>query len=159
MVDTPMPLTAHLAELRSRLIWCMVALAVGFSVCYGFSDKIVAALKFPRRWLGSRLKVPLQIIAPAEAFITYIISGSYCRAVSGPASSFASALEICRAWLVRTRKEVYCTVHGWLGSAVLQRRGHLLSRPPLYYHFLLSFAKGDIKAQLSVRYHVTFVSV
>jgi sec-independent protein translocase protein TatC len=41
MVDTPMPLTAHLAELRSRLIWCMVALAVGFIVCYGFSDKIV----------------------------------------------------------------------------------------------------------------------
>ena len=33
MVDTPMPLTAHLAELRSRLIWCMVALAVGFIVC------------------------------------------------------------------------------------------------------------------------------
>jgi Sec-independent protein secretion pathway component TatC len=32
MVDTPMPLTAHRAELRSRLIWCMVALAVGLTL-------------------------------------------------------------------------------------------------------------------------------
>ena len=42
MVDTPMPLTAHLAELRSRLIWCMLALAGGFIVCYALSDRIVA---------------------------------------------------------------------------------------------------------------------
>ncbi len=75
MVDTPMPLTAHLAELRSRLIWCMVALAVGFIVCYGFSDKIVAALQSPVVLVGQPVRVPLQIIAPAEAFITYIKVG------------------------------------------------------------------------------------
>ena len=72
MVDTPMPLTAHLAELRLRLIWCLLALTVGFIVCYAFSDKIVAALQFPPTLVGSRIKVPLQIIAPAEAFMTYI---------------------------------------------------------------------------------------
>src|SRR5919108_3551517 len=75
MVDTPMPLTAHLAELRSRLIWCMMALAVGFIVCYGFSDKIVAALQSPVVLVGQPVKVPLQIIAPAEAFVTYIKVG------------------------------------------------------------------------------------
>ena len=75
MVDTPMPLTAHLAELRSRLIWCMLVLAVGFIVCYGLSDKIVAALQSPAVLVGQPVKVPLQIIAPAEAFITYIKVG------------------------------------------------------------------------------------
>ena len=75
MVDTPMPLTAHLSELRSRLIWCMVALAVGFIVCYGLSDKIVAALQSPVVLVGQPIKVPLQIIAPAEAFVTYIKVG------------------------------------------------------------------------------------
>src|SRR6266700_6771173 len=75
MADTPMPLTAHLAELRSRLIWCMMALAVGFIVCYGFSDKIVAALQSPVVLVGQPVRVPLQIIAPAEAFITYIKVG------------------------------------------------------------------------------------
>ena len=71
MVDTLMPLTAHLAELRSRLIWCMMALVVGFSVCYTFSEKIVAAGSH-RHWSGSRSSVPLQIIAPAEAFTTQL---------------------------------------------------------------------------------------
>ena len=66
MVDTPMPLTAHLAELRSRLIWCMVALAGGFIVCYGLSDRIVAALQAPVVLVGPPVRVPLQIIAPAE---------------------------------------------------------------------------------------------
>jgi len=75
MVDTPMPLTAHLAELRSRLIWCMLALAGGFIVCYALSDKIVAALQSPPVLVGQSIKVPLQIIAPAEAFVTYIKVG------------------------------------------------------------------------------------
>ena len=70
MVDTPMPLTAHLSELRSRLIWCVVALAAGFIVCYGFADKIVAALQSPMVLVGQPVKVPLMIIAPAEAFAT-----------------------------------------------------------------------------------------
>src|ERR687887_46514 len=72
MVDTPMPLTAHLAELRSRLSWGVVALAAGFIVCYTFSDKIVAALKFPPTLVGKPIEVPLQIIAPAEAFTTQL---------------------------------------------------------------------------------------
>ena len=127
MVDTPMPLTAHLAELRMRLIWCMVALVVGFSVCYTFSDKIVAALKFPPALVGKPIKVPLQIIAPAEAFTTHIMGEFYCRPVSSLPSTFASALEICRPWVIRTRKEVHYTIHHWLGSTVLQRRVGILS--------------------------------
>ena len=75
MVDTPMPLTAHLAELRQRLIWCLLALCVGFIVCYAFSDKIVAALQSPPTLVGPPVKVPLQIIAPAEAFMTYMKVG------------------------------------------------------------------------------------
>ena len=48
MVDTPMPLTAHLAELRSRLIWRMVALAVGF---IGWCSNLVDR---PRESVGIR---------------------------------------------------------------------------------------------------------
>jgi sec-independent protein translocase protein TatC len=47
MVDTPMPLTAHLTELRSRLFVCVIALGIGFFLCYGFKASIVASLQSP----------------------------------------------------------------------------------------------------------------
>ena len=30
MVDTPMPLTAHLTELRGRIFVCVIAIGIGF---------------------------------------------------------------------------------------------------------------------------------
>ena len=142
MVDTPMPLTAHLAELRSRLIWCVVALAVGFIVCYGFSDRIVAALQSPVVLVGQPIQVPLQIIAPAEAFVTYIKVGLIAGLVSRPAIYFVSTLEVCRAWPARTREEVYGAVSDWCGSAVLWRWGHFLLRPPLCHAFPPQLCQG-----------------
>jgi sec-independent protein translocase protein TatC len=44
---TSMPLTAHLAELRNRLIWSILAIAVGGSVGFALGDQIVAILKAP----------------------------------------------------------------------------------------------------------------
>lgn len=72
MVDMPMPLTAHLTELRARLGVCVTAIAVGFGISYAFSDQIVAALQSPRVLVGEPVRVPLQMIAPAEAFLTYL---------------------------------------------------------------------------------------
>jgi sec-independent protein translocase protein TatC len=156
MVDTPMPLTAHLAELRSRLIWCMFALAGGFIVCYALSDKIVAALQSPLVLVGQPLKVPLQIIAPAEAFVTYIkvalIAGLF----------LVLPLILYQLWkfvapgLLEHEKKY--TVPFIVGSAGLFYSGGVIFYLvlPFIIHFLLSFAKGDIKAQLSVGYYVTF---
>jgi len=42
-----MPLTAHLAELRNRLIWSILAVAVGGSIGFAYGDPIVAILKAP----------------------------------------------------------------------------------------------------------------
>jgi sec-independent protein translocase protein TatC len=72
MVDSPMPLTAHLAELRTRLFVCVIAIALGFAICYTLKDAIIAALQSPPVLVGTPVKVPLQIIAPAEAFLTYL---------------------------------------------------------------------------------------
>jgi hypothetical protein len=47
MVDTPMPLTSHLAELRGRLFVCVIA--IGFAVYYALSDHITTALQSPPR--------------------------------------------------------------------------------------------------------------
>ena len=156
MVDTPMPLTAHLAELRSRLIWCMMALAIGFIVCYGFSDKIVAALQSPVVLVGPPVKVPLQIIAPAEAFVTYIKVGLIAGLFLVLPFVLYQLWKFVAPGLLEHEKKY--TVPFLVGSAVLFYSGGLICYLvlPFILKFLLSFAKGDIKAQLSVGYYVTF---
>jgi sec-independent protein translocase protein TatC len=156
MADTPMPLTAHLAELRSRLIWCMMALAVGFIVCYGLSDKIVTALQSPVVLVGQPLKVPLQIIAPAEAFVTYIKVGLIAGLFLVLPFVLYQLWKFVAPGLLEHEKKY--TVPFLIGSAVLFYGGGVMCYLvlPFIMHFLLSFAKEGIKAQLSVGYYVTF---
>ena len=42
-----MPLAAHLAELRNRLIWAIIAIAAGGSVGFFFSARIITLLRSP----------------------------------------------------------------------------------------------------------------
>jgi len=156
MVDTPMPLTAHLAELRSRLIWCMLALAGGFIVCYALSDKIVAALQSPPVLVGQPIKVPLQIIAPAEAFVTYIKVGLIVGLFLVLPLILYQLWNFVAPGLLEHEKKY--TVPFIVGSAGLFYSGGVIFYLvlPFIIRFLLSFARGDIKAQLSVGYYVTF---
>jgi sec-independent protein translocase protein TatC len=64
-----MPFTSHLAELRSRLVKSVVAVAVAFLLCFAAADEIFAVLAAPLR----RLHVTgLMLIGTAvtEAFFT-----------------------------------------------------------------------------------------
>lgn len=45
--DTKAPLMEHLIELRRRLIWSILALAVAFGICFYFADHIFAFLAQP----------------------------------------------------------------------------------------------------------------
>lgn len=42
-----MPLSGHLAELRNRLVWSIIAIAVGGSIGFALGDQIIAVLKAP----------------------------------------------------------------------------------------------------------------
>jgi len=156
MVDTPMPLTAHLTELRQRLIWCLLALSVGFIVCYAFSDKIVAALQSPLTLVGPPIKVPLQIIAPAEAFMTYIKVGLFAGLFLVLPVVLYQLWGFVAPGLLEHEKKY--TVPFLIGSAGLFYSGGTMFYVvlPFIIHFLLSFATGDIQAMLSVGYYVTF---
>jgi sec-independent protein translocase protein TatC len=71
MDDTPLPLTAHLAELRSRIAKLLAAWAVGSALCWSFSEEIFAVLLEPATAaLGP--EGTLQAIAPTEIFFTYL---------------------------------------------------------------------------------------
>jgi sec-independent protein translocase protein TatC len=69
--DAQMPFTSHLAELRSRLIKSVLAVAVAFIVCFPAAEHIFFVLTAPLR----RLRIPgLTLIgtAVAEAFFTKV---------------------------------------------------------------------------------------
>ena len=156
MVDTPMPLTAHLAELRGRLFACVIAIAIGFLVCYAFSNHIIAALQAPPNLLGQPVKVPLQIIAPAEAFLTYLKVSFLCGLfLALPVVLYQIWLFVAPGLLEHERKY---TVPFILGSTLLFYAGGVLFYLilPLIVRFLLSFASADIQAQLSVGFYVAF---
>ena len=71
MTDEKMPLTAHLEELRKRLIVSLIALAIGFGISFYFKEKIFFFLTKP---LEPNLPEgsALQYISIPEAFLTYL---------------------------------------------------------------------------------------
>lgn len=156
MTDSPMPLTAHLTELRSRLMTCVIAAAVGFLICYAFKHHIIAALQSPLTLFGERLTVPLQIIAPAEAFLTYLkvsfLAGVF---LALPVILHELWKFVAPGLLAHERKY---TVPFIIGSSSLFYAGGVMFYflLPLIVDFLLSFAGENIKAQLSVGYYVSF---
>ena len=68
MEDVKLPLTAHLEELRSRLIRSLIALFVAFAVCYQFVEPLMDWLTAPVKQFDAKV----QIIGTglAEAFFT-----------------------------------------------------------------------------------------
>lgn len=71
MADDKIPFTSHLEELRKRIIICLIAVAAGFLLSYGFAEDIFALLTKP---LKEELPEESWLIFTglAEAFIVYL---------------------------------------------------------------------------------------
>jgi sec-independent protein translocase protein TatC len=69
--DEKLPFTAHLEELRSRLIKCFVAVAVGFVLSYGFKEKLFAILTAPLISVMESGETLIYTNLP-EAFFTFL---------------------------------------------------------------------------------------
>jgi len=95
MVDLKMPLTAHLEELRWRIIKALIAIAVGFTACYNFADTLFEFLTRPLLGLnvgGEADTVHLIGTGVVEAFFTKL-------KVSGIAGLFlASPMILYQLW-------------------------------------------------------------
>jgi sec-independent protein translocase protein TatC len=69
-----MPLLDHLVELRNRLMYSAVAIAVAFAVCYAFKEEIYSFLTQPLADILARRGLERKMIYTdlTEAFFTYI---------------------------------------------------------------------------------------
>ena len=76
---TPMPLLAHLVELRKRLIRSAIAFAIAFALCYHFSSRIYFFLAQPlAHIMRARGEQPhLIYTALYEEFFTYVNVGFF----------------------------------------------------------------------------------
>ena len=67
--DTKQPLLEHLIELRRRLLWCLVTLAVTFFICFHYASNIFAVLVQPLLKAGQGKLIYTDIF---EAFFTQV---------------------------------------------------------------------------------------
>jgi sec-independent protein translocase protein TatC len=70
--DTPLPLSAHLSELRTRIAWMLVAIVAGAALCWGYREQTFALLLRPALNALAPDGGRLQALAPGEIFFTYI---------------------------------------------------------------------------------------
>jgi sec-independent protein translocase protein TatC len=67
------PLLEHLIELRQRLLYSMIAIAIGFGVCFYFADQIFNILLVPFEIAaGDKSDLKLIYTAPQEFFFTQL---------------------------------------------------------------------------------------
>jgi sec-independent protein translocase protein TatC len=69
--EDKLPFTAHLEELRSRLIKSFIAVGVGFAASYGFKERLFQVLVRPLRQVMEEGD-PLIFTGLPEAFFTYL---------------------------------------------------------------------------------------
>lgn len=72
MDDTPLPLTAHLAELRTRIVRILIAITLGAAACWSYKEETFALLLRPALRALAPEGGRLQALAPGEIFFTYI---------------------------------------------------------------------------------------
>jgi len=157
--DARMPLTAHLEELRTRLIRALLATLVGGLVCYGVAEHLVAFLIRPLTAL--RPDQPLVIgTGVTEAFFTKL-------KVSFTAGIFlASPVIFFQAWrfvapgLYESEKRIAfpfsiaASFFFVLGAAFC----YVVVFPVAYEFFLQEFASIGVSPQIRISEYLSFAS-
>jgi sec-independent protein translocase protein TatC len=156
--EDKIPFTAHLEELRTRLIRSFIAVGIGFAVCYGFKEKLFDILMFP---LLSVMKGDTKMIFTGlpEAFFTYLkvafLSGLL----------LASPVIIFEFWMFVSpglyKKERILLIPIIILSSVFFLGGALFGYFivfPYGFEFFLGFANENIQAFPSMREYLSFAS-
>lgn len=155
--DVRMPLTAHLEELRSRVIRMLLAAGVGLLVCYGLAEEIVAALLAPLTHLDGANIIGTGV---TDAFFTKLkvafVAGLF---VAGPVI-FYQAWAFVAPGLYETEKRLalpFSIVASlfFVAGAVFC---YLVVFPIAFRFFLAEFGTLGISPEIRVSEYLTFTS-
>ncbi|MBW1847766.1 MAG: twin-arginine translocase subunit TatC [Deltaproteobacteria bacterium] len=156
--DDKIPFTAHLEELRKRLIRCFIAIGIGFVLSYGFKEKLFYILTQP---LISAMKYDGKLIFTGlpEAFFTYL------KAALLSGIMLASPIILYQFWmfvapgLYKTERLTLTPII--IVSSIFFVCGALFGYFivfPIGFKFFLSFATENIQALPSMREYLSFAS-
>lgn len=160
MTNTPeeatMPLTAHLEELRVRLIRCLIVVGIGFFVCYAFKD-----------YLFEIITTPLFDVMPKNSYMIY----------TGVAEGFFTYLEIAFfASLFLTGPFILYQIWRFISPALYKKErryagpfvvastllfvggilfGYYLALPPAF-GFFVEFSSDTLKPMFSFKEYLPF---
>jgi len=156
MPDKKLPLTAHLEELRKRLIYSFLSIGVAFAISYAYIKEIVEILMRP---LVRALPAGSSLVFTAvpEAFITYLKAAL----LAGVFFSFPFILYQIWAFVSpglyeREKKYIYPYL---FVSTIFFVAGALfcyLIVFPVVFRFFLSFATNDIRPHPAIKEYLTF---
>ena len=156
MSDKKLPLTAHLEELRKRLIYSFLAIGVAFALCYAFIKPIVEILMRPLVQVlpqGSTLV----FTAVPDAFFTYL------KAAFLAGIFFSSPFILYQIWAFvspglyhREKKYIFPYL---IVSSVFFVGGALFCYYivfPVVFRFFLSFASETIRPLPAIKDYLAF---
>jgi sec-independent protein translocase protein TatC len=158
MTDEKMPLTAHLEELRKRLIASFVAMGVGFAVCYAFKERLFLFLAKP---LEERLPEgsTLQYISIPEAFLTYLKLSLFGGFVLAMPVIFYEIWRFVAPGLYEREKRylvpfVLLSMIFFLGGASFC----YFIVFPFVFQFFMSFSDDSLLAMPAIRQYLSFAT-
>jgi sec-independent protein translocase protein TatC len=156
--EEKMPFTAHLEELRDRLIKSFIAVGVGFLVAYGFKDRLFEILMQPLIQVMGQGDTLIFTGLP-EAFFTYLKVAFLAGIMA------ASPVLIYQFWMFVApglyRRErrillpiVFLSTFFFVGGALF---GYFFVFP-IGFKFFLGFANEKIQALPSMKEYLSFSS-
>ena len=154
--DEKLPFTAHLEELRNRLIVCFVAIGVGFAISYFFKEKIFEILMRP---LTAVMQTGDKVIFTGlpEAFFTYLkVSLLSGLMLSIPVILYEFWMFVAPGLYAKEKRLmtpiVLLSSFFFVGGALF---GYFVVFP-YGFEFFLSFSNDTIQALPSMREYLSF---
>lgn len=149
--DEKLPFTYHLEELRVRLIYCAVVVALLFALLYSVSDALFEIVRKP---IGD---YEIISIAPAEAFFAYMKISFYgAIALSMPVLLYHTWQFIAPGLLEGEKKYTSAFVIAGSIFFVIGASFCYFLVLPYGMEFLLGFAGDAIKPQITVSNYISF---
>lgn len=153
--DEQISLVDHLDELRSRIVYSLIALVVGFALCFWQSSLIldIAANPLPA---ADRALI---VLAPTEAFMTTVTVCAYAAIIlTAPFVSFQLFAYILPAFSPRERRAILPLI---IAIPALFIAGVVFAYfvvLPAAVNFLLSFNGDQFNTELRAREYYSFFS-
>jgi sec-independent protein translocase protein TatC len=154
--DEALPLLLHLIEFRKRLIYALLAVVVGFGVCYAFAGELYAFLVRPLAEATAGEGRRLIYTGLTEAFVTYLKLGLWGGCLLAFPVVAAQVWFFIAPGLYRREKRVFLPF--LVAAPVLFAAGAAMAYYlvfPMAWRFFLSFempvAPGGLPIQLEAR--------